>query len=67
MLASNRDEWANRLNEQWNEQLNSAKNNAPADEMCKLRDFEEDQGEMIFFLSSGKIRKSSSKQSNTFI
>lgn len=36
MLASNRDEWANRLNEEWNEQLNSAKNNAPSDEMCKL-------------------------------
>ncbi len=36
MLASNRDEWANRLNEEWNEQLDSAKNNAPSDETCKF-------------------------------
>ena len=36
MLASNRDEWVNRLNEEWNDQLNLAKNNAPTDEMCKL-------------------------------
>jgi hypothetical protein len=36
MLASNRDERAGRLNEEWNEQLNSAKNNAPSDEMCKF-------------------------------
>ncbi len=34
--ASNRDEWANRLNEEWNEQLDSAKTNAPTDEMCKF-------------------------------
>ena len=40
MLASSRDEWAGRLNEQWNEQLNSAKNNAPSDEMCKLKELE---------------------------
>jgi len=36
MSASNRDEWANRLNEEWNEQLDSAKTNAPTDEMCKF-------------------------------
>ncbi|CAF4460629.1 unnamed protein product, partial [Rotaria sp. Silwood2] len=32
MLALNRDEWAARLREEWNEQLTSAKNNAPNDE-----------------------------------
>ena len=37
MLASNRDEWASRLDGEWKEQLNSAKNNAPNDEMCKFR------------------------------
>jgi hypothetical protein len=35
MLASNRDEWATRLNEEWHEQLNSAKTYVPNDEMCK--------------------------------
>ncbi|CAF0946667.1 unnamed protein product [Adineta steineri] len=33
MLAFNRDEWINRLQEEWNEQLNLAKSNAPTDEM----------------------------------
>lgn len=36
MLASNRDEWVNRLHEEWNEQLDLAKNNAPPDEICKF-------------------------------
>ncbi len=40
MLASNRDEWANRLNEEWNEQLNCAKNNTPNDETCKKNQIE---------------------------
>ncbi len=36
MLASNRDEWVTRLNEEWNEQINSAKSSATTDEMCKF-------------------------------
>lgn len=67
MLASNRDEWAARLNEQWNEQFNSAKNNAPTDDMCKSCDFRRPVNEMKIYLRSRKIRKSSSKQSNTSI
>lgn len=35
MLSSNREEWASRIRQEWNEELNAAKNNAPSDEVCK--------------------------------
>jgi hypothetical protein len=66
MLASNRDEWANRLNEEWNEQLDSAKNSAPSDETCM---FCFSKGKMMIkiFILSCQIRKSASCQSYSFI
>ena len=38
MLASNRDEWSNRLHEEWREQLDAATKVAPTDETCKCYD-----------------------------
>jgi hypothetical protein len=67
MLASNRDEWANRLSEEWNEELNLAKNNAPSDEMCKIIFCKRKTNNLIFFFLSCKIRKSTSCKSYSFI
>ncbi len=57
MLASNRDEWSNRLYEEWNEQLNSAKNIAPTDEMCKFRYWQSKENINPNFFLAEKLEK----------